>query len=144
MIAIDTNVLLRYLLDDDAEQSPKAKQLISSDQKILITDIVLIETVWTLRGARYGFKQETLVRVINALFDQSNLFYENGQVVWRALQDYAQAPVIKVNGKKKQADFADALIVNKARYTAQTLKEPFDGCATFDRAAQAIEGTIEV
>ncbi len=44
MIAIDTNVLLRYLLDDDPQQSPKATALIKSGKPVLITDVVLVET----------------------------------------------------------------------------------------------------
>ena len=53
MIAIDTNVLLRYLLADDAVQHNKAALKIKSSQPVLITDIVLVETVWTLTGQRY-------------------------------------------------------------------------------------------
>ncbi len=47
---INADVLLRYLLDDDIEQSPKAKKIITGTDKILVTDIVIIETVWTLKG----------------------------------------------------------------------------------------------
>ena len=43
MIAIDTNVLLRYLLDDDAIQSKKASSIITGQSNVLITDIVLTE-----------------------------------------------------------------------------------------------------
>ena len=54
MIAIDTNVLLRYLLADDAIQYRKAKVLIEARYPVLITDVVLVETVWTLAGRRYN------------------------------------------------------------------------------------------
>ena len=49
MIAIDTNVLLRYLLADDAAQHRKAKALIEAQRPALIVDAVLVETVWTHR-----------------------------------------------------------------------------------------------
>jgi len=45
MIALDTNVLLRYLLQDDPDQSAKAAQLIASHVIILISDVVLVETI---------------------------------------------------------------------------------------------------
>ena len=53
MIAIDTNVLLRYLLDDDDKQSLISKVLINGEHKVLVTDVVLTETVWVLKGKRY-------------------------------------------------------------------------------------------
>jgi len=46
MIAIDTNVLLRYLLEDEVVQSNKATKLITGTEKVLVTDVVLIETIW--------------------------------------------------------------------------------------------------
>jgi len=52
MIAIDTNVLLRYLLFDDEIQSKKAAKLINSHQLIYVSHIVLVETIWTLKGWR--------------------------------------------------------------------------------------------
>ena len=48
MIAIDTNVLLRYLLQDDEKQANKATKLILGAESVLITDVVLTETIWTL------------------------------------------------------------------------------------------------
>jgi len=48
MISIDTNVLFRYLLQDDEAQSKKANKLFLGQDKILITDIVLAETMWTV------------------------------------------------------------------------------------------------
>ena len=50
MIAIDTHVLLRHLLDDDNAQSGKAHTLLQKEEAVLITDVVLAETVWTLKG----------------------------------------------------------------------------------------------
>ncbi|WP_367184280.1 PIN domain-containing protein [Acidiferrobacter sp.] len=53
MIAIDTNVLLRRILDDDKGQGAGASRLFEGAETILITDAVLAETVWTLKGRRY-------------------------------------------------------------------------------------------
>jgi len=136
MIAIDTNVLLRYLLDDDVEQSSKANQLITNRERVLITDAVLVETIWTLRGKKYQLNKSALADVVQALFQEQNICFENGQVVWMALNDYRNAK--GVNGK--EADFADALIVKKARYISESQGYSFEGVYTFDRAAQKIPG----
>jgi len=53
MIAIDTNVLLRYLLQDDEKQSELARQVILGSDEALITGVVLVETIWTLKGKKY-------------------------------------------------------------------------------------------
>ena len=121
MIAIDTNVLLRYLLDDNAKQSKKASAIITGSDNVLITDVVLTETIWTLKGKKYKL----------------------GQTVWRALSDYTKAKSIKVGNKRKEADFPDALIVNKAQYVANKLNDELDGVYTFDVASQEIPGTRE-
>ena len=136
MIAIDTNVLLRYLLDDDVEQSSKANQLITNRERVLITDAVLVETIWTLRGKKYRLDKSALVNVVLALFQEQNICFENGQVVWMALNDYRNAKGVK----GKEADFADALVVNKARYISESQGYSFEGVYTFDRAAQKIPG----
>lgn len=91
MIAIDTNVLLRYLLEDDAEQFGKAVKLISGRQTVLITDVVLVETIWTLRGKKYQLKKPDPVTVIQSLFQEPNIRFEDGQAVWLALTDYRNA-----------------------------------------------------
>ncbi len=136
MIAVDTNVLLRYLLEDDAEQSSKANHLIANKGKVLITDAVLVETIWTLRGKKYQLSKSELIGVVQALFQEPNIRFENGQVVWLALNDYRNAKPVK----GKEADFADALIVNKSRYIADKQGYSFGGVYTFDRAAQKIPG----
>ena len=141
MISIDTNVLLRYLLDDDIKQSKKASSIITGKNNVLITDIVLTETIWTLKGKKYNLSKELIVKVINTLFAEPKILFEDGQTVWRALSDYKQAKTIKVGNKRKEADFPDTLIVNKALYVANKLNKTLDGVYTFDLALQAIAGT---
>jgi predicted nucleic-acid-binding protein len=140
MIAIDTNVLLRYLLDDDKVQSKKASALINSDAEVLLTDVVLVETLWTLKGKRYNLDKESIIKVIHSLFEEPNIRFENGQAVWRAVNDYKNAKSIKSGGKRKEADFPDALVVNKALCTANALGIEFNGVYTFDVAAQELVG----
>jgi len=115
MIAVDTNVLLHYLLQDDKPQSSKANKLFASQNKILITDIVLSEAVWTLKGKRFKLQKEDLIQVINQLFKEPNLEFEDGQSVWRALNIYRTIEFIKVGSKKKDVDFSDILILEKSK-----------------------------
>lgn len=141
MIAIDTNVLLRYLLWDDKVQAAKANRLINGAIPVLLTDVVLAETVWTLKGKRYRLSKALLIDVIESLFKEPNICFEDGQTVWRALNDYRQAKPIKAGNRKKEADFSDALIVNKARYHAEQQGETLSSVYTFDRSARVIPGT---
>jgi predicted nucleic-acid-binding protein len=141
LIAIDTNVLLRYLLWDDRAQSAKAAKLISGAARVLITDVVLAETLWTLKGKKYKLDRPAMIAVLNSLFEEPNVCFEDGQAVWQALHDYRQAKPVKTAGKKKEADFSNALIVSKARSYALGQDEALDGMYTFDLAAQAIPGT---
>ena len=141
MIAIDTNVLLRYLLEDDKAQAKKAAALIRGEEQVLITDVVLAETMWTLKGKRYNLDKESTIKVVNALFEEPNIIFESGQTVWRAVNDYKNAKSVRSGGKRKEADFPDALVVNKALHTSNEMGIDFDGAYTFDVAAQQIPGT---
>ena len=142
MIAIDTNVLLRYLLWDDKKQAAKADKLINGSTPVLITDVVLAETLWTLKGKKYKLDKPAIVDVLNSLFKESSICFEDGQTVWRALNDYRQAKPVGAGNKKKEVDFSDALIVNKAKYCALDKGEALSGVYTFDVAAQKIPGTV--
>ena len=137
MIAIDTNVLLRYLLDDDRAQAVKAGRLINGKKIVLITDVVLVETIWTLKGKKYQLGKTSLVAVVQALFKEPNIRFEKGQVVWMALNDYRKAK--SIGGR--MADFSDALIVNKSKFIASDKSVEFGGVYTFDIAAQQLPGT---
>lgn len=143
MIAVDTNVLLRYLLQDDPAQSKQAAALITGDADALITDVVLVEALWTLKGKRYNLEKESIIKVINSLFEEPNIKFEDGQTIWRALSDYKNAKAVKSGEKKKEADFPDALIINKARLTVSNAGFKFKGVYTFDVAAQEISGALK-
>lgn len=136
MIAVDSNVLLRYLLGDDPAQFEKAEKLIAGNDLVLVTDVVLVETLWTLQGKKYQLGKTELLGVVRALFEESNIRFEDGQVVWMALSDYRKAKRVRGKG----ADFADALIINKAKFTAHSLNTVFNGSFTFDQAAQTLPG----
>jgi predicted nucleic-acid-binding protein len=141
MIAVDTNVLLRRLLDDDAAQAERARRLFARNDQVLITDIVLAEAVWTLRGKRYKATKDDIIAAVTALLEEPNVAFESRQAVWAALNDYADAPLVRTRYGVNSADLADALIVRKATFTAQRWGESYDATYTFDQAALTIPGT---
>lgn len=136
MIAIDTNILLRYLLDDDKAQAAKAAKLITGKELVLVTDVVLVETIWTLKGKKYRLKKSELGAVIQALFKEPNIRFEDGQTVWLALNNYRKAKPLR----GKESDFSDALIVQKAKFLVSSQNLDFGGFYTFDVSAQKLPG----
>jgi predicted nucleic-acid-binding protein len=102
-----------------------------------------METIWTLKGKRYGLSKEQIVDVIHALFAEPNIKFEDGYAVWAALKDFMNAKPIKTGGKTKQADFPDALIVNKAKRYGQVNKTEISTVYTFDKTALEIDETKE-
>ncbi|MDE0050657.1 MAG: type II toxin-antitoxin system VapC family toxin [Rhodospirillales bacterium] len=134
MIAVDTSVLLRYLLHDDEAQAARADAVFDAGKTVLITDVVLAETVWTLSGRKYRLPKAGLVAVLERLFSEPNIRFEDDQVVWRALQAYRSATPADEARSTKGAGFADALVVFKAQQIASDSGERFDGVYTFDAA----------
>ncbi len=122
MIGIDTNVLLRAILDDDPSQSSAAKALIeaakAAGETIRVDRLVLAEAVWTL-ARRYRYTREQLVEVVEALSAVPELRLEDGRAVAEALAVFRDG----------RLDFADALIgvLNRRAGCAATY--------TFDRGA---------
>ena len=72
MNAIDTNILIRYLTQDDIKQGEAAKKLIENDGPVFLTHIVLIEGVWVLT-ASYDLDRRTIAKVLDEL-TSSGLF----------------------------------------------------------------------
>ena len=144
MIAVDTNVLLRYLLHDDEAQAARADAVFDAAETLLITDVVLMETVWTLAGRKYRLAKAELVAVLERLFSEPNIRFEDDQVVWRALQAYRSAAPVDEARSAKGAGFADALIVFKALRVASGTGEELNGVYTFDAAMQRLPHTASL
>lgn len=104
MIGLDTNVLVRYLTQDDEEQATRASHLIETrcTRKTpgRIAVVVLCELVWVLRGA-YGYEKRLIVEVLDRILVTSELQVENEEVIGRALSAF----------RTGSADFADYVIV---------------------------------
>jgi len=98
VIAIDTNVLVRLLVNDDAAQSARVRTLFEKEE-IWIGKTVLLETIWVLRGV-YEFKDAAIVRAIESALGLPQVRVEDQGSVEQALAAAA-------NG----IDVADALHV---------------------------------
>ena len=80
MIGLDTNVLVRHLVQDDPAQSHAATQVITKrctrDEPGFINRIVLCELVWVLESA-YGYSKDTIVVVLDKILRTSQLKIES-------------------------------------------------------------------
>jgi predicted nucleic-acid-binding protein len=102
MIALDTNILARFYVDDTADleaarQRPIALRILSKSPRLFVPLTVILELEWVLR-AFYGFAVEDFVRVVNHLLGLPNVSIEEWTRVADALVWHAQG-----------LDFADAL-----------------------------------
>jgi predicted nucleic acid-binding protein len=75
MLAIDTNIVVRYLTADHPGQSPKAKALINS-KDVFVCTTVLLETEWVLRSV-YGFAPADIVKALAAFAGPSRVTLED-------------------------------------------------------------------
>ena len=140
MIAVDTNVLLRYLLHDDEAQAARAEAVFEAGETVLIPDIVLAETVWTLAGRRYRLTEAELTATLERLFSDSYIRFEDNRAVWRAFQAFRSAASADGTGSARSVGFADALIVYKAMQAAVDEGEELT-VYTFDVAMQRLPHT---
>ena len=140
MIAVDSNVLLRRLLDDDAIQSPKARRLFEAGNDVLITDVVLVETIWVLTGKRYKAGKDDILNMLTGLLEEPHVLFEHRTAIWSALNEYANAAPVRTRSGLREVDYPDALIVNKAKLIAQRRDGDYGGTYTFDEAALKLDG----
>jgi predicted nucleic-acid-binding protein len=121
MTALDTNVLVRYLIEDDQKQSRQAARLIeravASDERLFISDIVICETVWVLASA-YGLRRAEIADVLGALFRAKSVVFASSDRLASSLDAY----------RRGKADFADYLIREHSQAHGA------GRVATFDRA----------
>jgi predicted nucleic-acid-binding protein len=127
MIGIDTNILLRLWLDDDPAQSQRIDALLAehggTPGSLLVTDVVLVEAVWTLKSA---FEQDKAAQLlaVKSLLDETAFAFEDREAI-------AQAVALFDSGS---CGFADCLVV------AQHGRQGCDFTATFDRGMRKLPG----
>ena len=135
MIAVDTNVLIRYLVRDDAEQAEAARMLlegISSERPGYICREVAIEVVWVLERA-YRFTREQIADVIVELAATEGIAIEEVEDVTRAATRYRQTG----------ADFSDLMILAAAQRVSAAPLYTFDRRLAREEGASLVEGGIQ-
>lgn len=121
MIGLDTNVIVRYIMQDDTAQADMATALIDSlsdDQPGFISIVTCVELFWVLSRS-YELSRDLIIETLETLLASYQLRFEHKPDLYRALTDY----------KSSKADFSDCLIhrLNLSAGCDQTL--------TFDKAA---------
>jgi predicted nucleic-acid-binding protein len=127
MIGLDTNVLVRYLAQDDPLQSAKATEIIerrlTEENPGFISAVAMVETVWALDRA-YGFGSDEIAAAIERTLQIDVLVVENEQEVFSAMLALKQG----------KGSFADAIILALGTRA---------GCSytlTFDQRASRLSG----
>lgn len=122
-IAIDTNVLVRLLVQDDQAQFEAAKRLVdeaeAAEEPILIVLCALLETEWVLRS-RYKLDKASIAGAFTQLLESSGVEFEHEPTVEEALYVWAQHP---------SSDFADCLLNARAAHLGRSRFLTFDGDA---------------
>lgn len=102
MPGLDTNVLVRWLVEDDNRQTARVQELFQSARAsrsmLFIPSTVMLELEWVLRS-RYQFDKATVLGTINALLETQELEFQDEAALERALHLYRQSA----------AEFADCL-----------------------------------
>lgn len=122
MIGLDTNVVVRYVAQDDAKQAAAASKLfehvLSVERPGFASLITLCEIAWVLAEC-YGAEKSRIRAVIEALLGTRQVVVEDADLVWRALRAW----------DKSAADFSDALLGQVA------VARGCEKIVTFDKAA---------
>lgn len=120
MTALDTNVLIRFLVRDDQKQARRAKALVDrldeNEERAYVSDIVLCELVWVLKS-RYEFQRGQIAPALKQLVAAKQLRFDSVDNLVRAVIAYE-------NGA---GDFADYLIREHARSAGCSAIATFDG-----------------
>jgi len=129
MMGLDTNVVVRFLVDDDAAQAARARalvrQAIEDGGALFVSDIVLCEVVWVLASA-YGFARGVVGDTLFALLHAKELEFADVDRCLAALRRF----------RAGKGDYSDYLIGEEAWA---------GGCeavATFDGALVGEEGFV--
>ena len=116
MIGLDTNVLVRYIAQDDPQQAARAVHLIEEvcgeARPGFVTIVALAELVWVLEECYHAGKAEIVV-ILQRILRTKQLVVEETEIAWRAVRLFEASP----------ADFADCLIdrigaAHECEYTA--------------------------
>jgi predicted nucleic-acid-binding protein len=123
VIGLDTNVLLRYLVGDDAAQARRADLELAGGERFLIDCIVLCELVWVLERG-YGVSRADIPGTLERILTTAQFEIDGKDLVAGALDDF----------RRSTADFADCLLGRRNRGAGAS------ETVTFDRRLRGIRG----
>ena len=127
MIGIDTNVLLRLWLNDDPALNKRMDTLLAHESQapasVFVTDVVLVEAVWTLRTV-YQQDKAAQVMAVRSLLEETAFALQDRDGITHALALF----------EASNCGFSDCLVVARHQQTACTQT------ATFDRAMKKLPG----
>lgn len=108
MIGLDTNILVRYLIRDDVEQTRIADSIVEGSEDagkpVFVNHIVLSELVWVMTKS-YRLNRIAIAEALEGIFSAQAFLFEERDIALGALRDFR-------NGS---ADYADCLIGRKNR-----------------------------
>ena len=124
MIAVDTNVLIRILVDDPGAslQMQAARALLANSEALYVPQIVQVETVWVLESA-YGIDKPSICKILDHLL-------HHPQFQLQSVESFTSAVTLF---RKHSADFSDCLILTES--TTQQLQ-----LYTFDKKLGRMKG----
>ena len=131
MIGLDTNVLVRYIAQDDAKQSPKATRLVESltaEAPGYVSIVAVVELVWVLTSC-YTLTRNEIVEVLETMLRTKELIVAQADTVWKAVRLF----------KESKADFADCLIERTSGEAGCSFTTTFDRDAAKHCGMQLIE-----
>lgn len=118
MISLDTNALVRMLIEDDKDQFQAVQKVVSLVEKnsgqILLLSEVLMETIWVLESI-YQCTREDIFEFLERLTTMPTFTFADPEVIRRTVRQY-----------KQRGDFADLIIVGKAKANREKKFFSFD------------------
>lgn len=122
MIGIDTNVLVRYIAQDDPSQSKRAIHLIEDECSAVtpgfVSTVVLVELVWVSESC-YGAARAEVAEILRRILSIRQLVVQDTEITWKALRLF----------EASKADFADCMIERTAAAAGCTVVMTFDKAA---------------
>jgi len=107
MIGIDTNVLVRYIAQDDAAQSRRATSFIEKECNEaapgFVGLVVLVEVVWVSESS-YGAAREDVADIVRRILSIKQLVVQDAETAWKALRLF----------ESSKTEFADCLVERSA------------------------------
>ena len=121
MLALDTNILIRYFVQDDLVQAKKVEKILEKHSQFYINHIVLCEVVWVLEAV-YEFPKIKTIELLEKILVTKQFEIQEKDVLWVAVSDF----------KKFNVDFADCLLGRKN-------KDEGYKTVTFDKSLEKLD-----